>query len=219
MLLTDSEIKEIMQSKDLEINPFEERMLQPASYDMRVGKKLLISGQEQEIDLEKRGSSTIKAGQFALITTYENVKLSSTVVAHIGLKSYYVRKGVVILAGLQIDPGFNGVLVLGVYNASSRSISLDYMSPICTVEFHKLSKAVETPFDRADVSEQQRGYIPKADRDYLKTLETQSLSDMSESVRRLSENVSTLTNTVNRIIIPITVGILIAVVASFIFPK
>jgi len=215
MLLTDGEIKEIMQSKELEINPFEERMLQPASYDMRVGKKLLISGQEQEIDLEKHGSHTIKAGQFALITTHENVKLSNIVVGHIGLKSYYVRKGVVILAGLQIDPGFNGVLVLGVYNASSRGISLDYMSPLCTVEFHKLSKAVDAPFDRADVSEQQRGYIPKADRDYLKHLETQSLSEMSESVRRLSENVATLTKTVNKVIIPITVGILIAVVSSF----
>lgn len=198
----------------MEIKDFEERMLQPASYDMRVGKTLLVSGQEQEIDLEKHGSVVIKAGQFALVTTHENVKLSNSVVGHIGLKSYYVRKGVVVLAGLQIDPGFNGVLVLGIYNASPRGISIDYMSPICTVEFHKLAKPVNVPFNRADVDEQQRGHIPKADRDYLKTLETQSLSEMSESVRYLSENVATLTKTVNKVIIPIIIGIFVTVIAA-----
>jgi len=30
------------------------------------------------------------------------------------MKSYYVRKGIVLLAGLQIDPGWDGYLVLGV---------------------------------------------------------------------------------------------------------
>ena len=215
MLLTDSEIKEVMKKEELVFENYEERMLQPASYDMRVGKTLLISGQENEINLEERGSVILKAGQFALVTTHENVKLSNIIVGHIGLKSYYVRKGVIILAGLQIDPGFNGVLVLGVYNASSRGISIDYLSPICTVEFHKLEKPVKVPFNRADVDEQQRGHIPKADRDYLKTLETQSLSDMSESVRLLSENVASLTRTVNKVIIPITIGILVAVISGF----
>jgi len=216
MLLTDSEIKEVMKKGELVFENYEERMLQPASYDMRVGKTLLISGQENEINMEERGSVVLKAGQFALITTQEGVKLSDSIVGHIGLKSYYVRKGVIILAGLQIDPGFNGVLVLGVYNASSRGISLDYSSPLCTVEFHKLEKPVKIPFNRADVDEQQRGHIPKADRDYLKTLETQSLSEMSESVRFLSENVASLTRTVNKVIIPLTIGILVAVIGSFI---
>ncbi len=99
MLLNDAEIREVMESGELEIKEFEERMLQPASYDMRVGKTLLVSGKEQEVDLEKHGSVVIKAGQFALVTTYENVKLSNSIVGHIGLKSYYVmkRRNVLIL--------------------------------------------------------------------------------------------------------------------------
>lgn len=219
MVLTDSEIKEAMKNGEIKIDNYEEEMLQPASYDMRVGEKALISGNEVEINLNIRGSFSLKAGEFALVTTRENVTLANNIVGHIGLKSYYVRKGIVVLAGLQIDPGFSGVLVLGVYNASSRSISLDYLNSICTVEFHRLSKPVEVPFSRQDLRAQKLGTIPKVDRDYLKTLETQSLSEVSESVRQLSMDVSHMASLINKIVIPMTISIFAAVIAGVIITK
>lgn len=216
-MLTDTEIKEAMEKGEIKIENFQKEMLQAASYDMRVGERMLISGKDEEINLDVRGSISLKAGEFALITTRENVTLANNMVGHIGLKSYYVRKGVVVLAGLQIDPGFTGILVLGVYNASSRSISIDYLNSICTVEFHRLSKDVEIPFNRQDLREQKLGAIPKADRDYLKTLETQSLSEVSESVRQLSINVSHMAGLINKVMIPLTLSIFAAVVVGFIF--
>ena len=215
MLLSDSEIKETMERGEIKMEFYEPKMLQPASYDMRIGKRLLVSGNERELDLEKAGSFNLKAGEFALLTTVENITLSNNIVGHIGLKSYYTRKGVIVLAGLQIDPGFSGILILGVYNASSRKISLEYMNPICTVEFHKLAKPVDLPFQRTDLEEQKEALIPKVDRDYLKTLETQSLSSMSESVRQLSLNVGRLA-THTKIAISLGVAILTGVVAGFI---
>ena len=219
MVLTDSEIKEAMKNGEIKIDNYEKEMLQSASYDMRLGEKALISGNEEEINLNIRGSISLKAGEFALVTTRENVTLANNIVGHIGLKSYYVRKGVVVLAGLQIDPGFSGVLVLGVYNASSRSISLDYLNSICTVEFHRLTKSVEVPFSRQDLRAQKLGTIPKVDRDYLKTLETQSLSEVSESVRQLSMDVSHMAGLINKILIPMTISIFAAVIVGVIITK
>ena len=216
MVLTDSEIKEAMKNGEIKIDNYEKEMLKPESYDMRVEKKALISGNEEEINLNIRGSISLKAGEFALVTTRENVTLANNIVGHIGLKSYYVRKGVVVLAGLQIDPGFSGVLVLGVYNASSRSISLDYLNSICTVEFHRLTKSVEVPFSRQDLRAQKLGTIPKVDRDYLKTLETQSLSEVAESLRHLTLTVSHMASLINKVLIPLAIGIAGAVVAGFI---
>lgn len=215
MLLSDNGIKEAMEKGQIKMEFFEPKMLQSASYDMRIGKRLLVSGNEHEIDLEKEGSFNLKAGEFALLTTVENITLDNIIVGHIGLKSYYTRKGVIVLAGLQIDPGFSGILILGVYNASSRKISLEYQNPICTVEFYKLAKPVGIPFQRTDLEEQKEALIPKVDRDYLKTLETQSLSNMSESVRQLSLNVSRLA-THTKIAISLGVAILTGVVAGFI---
>jgi len=215
MLLSDREIKEAMEKGLIKMEFFDPKMLQAASYDMRIGKRLLISGNEQEIDLEKVGSLNLKAGEFALLTTAENITLDNIIVGHIGLKSYYTRKGVIVLAGLQIDPGFSGILILGVYNASSRKINLEYLNPICTVEFHKLAKPVEKLFQRTDLEEQKEARIPKIDRDYLKTLETQSLSNMSEAVRQLSINVARLA-THTKIAISLGVSILTGVIGGIV---
>jgi len=215
VLLSDVEIREAMKQKKIVIDPFYEPSLQPASYDLRIGKRMLISGEEAEIDMEKRGSVTLKAGQFALMTTLEKITLSDDIAGHLGMKSYYVRKGIVLLAGLQIDPGWDGYLVLGMYNASPRSITLDYQSPICTVDFYKLAVPVSKGFQTGE--EQRAGFIPKVDKDYLRTLETQTLSEMSEAVRRLSENVSMLTTITYKIILPILLLILGSVVAKFFF--
>ncbi|MGD0072665.1 MAG: dCTP deaminase [Candidatus Bathyarchaeia archaeon] len=181
VLLSDAQIREAIKNGKLSIDPFMEPSLQPASYDLRVGKRALVSGMESEIDLEVKRSFTLKAGDFALMTTLEKIKLSSDIVAQIGMKSYYIRKGLILLAGLQIDPGWNGYLVLGMYNASPRNITLDFQSQICTVDFFELSVPSSKCFMTGD--EQQLGLIPKVDKDYLRTLETLTLSDMSESVR------------------------------------
>jgi deoxycytidine triphosphate deaminase len=194
MLLSDGEIKQAMAANKLRIDNFSDKSLEAASYDMRVGKRFLVSNEEVEIDLEKKGSAVLEPGTFALLTTYESVWLDKTIAGHIGVKSYYTRKGIVMLAGLQIDPGFEAVLVLGMYNASPRSLTLDYLAPFWTVEFHQLAKAVERPF--VPGAEQKEGQIPRVDKDYLRTLETQSLSQMSQSLTELTRNVGSLSSSV-----------------------
>ena len=215
MLLSDVEIREAMRAGKIVIEPFYEPNLQPASYDLRVGKRMLVSGQVEEIDMERKRSMALKAGQFALLTSLERISLGNDITAHIGMKSYYVRKGIVLLAGLQIHPGWDGYLVLGIYNASPRTITLDYQGSICTIDFYRLAAPASEGFRSGE--EQKDGRIPKVDKDYLRTLETETLSEMSESVRRLSENVSTLTTVTYRFVVPILVGIFIAVIAKFFF--
>jgi len=218
MLITDAEIRQALSAGKLRIANFSEANLEAASYDMRIGPRLLISSDEAEIDLSKKGSATLKPGVFALVTTHENVQLANDIAGHIGVKSYYTRKGIVMLTGLQIDPGFEGVLVVGLYNASPRSITLDYLAPFCTVEFHQLSQAVERPFISGD--EQRHGNIPRADKDYLRTLETQSLSEMSESLRKLTVAVGSLASSVRIMqwVIPVIVAVgmtVVGIVAKF----
>lgn len=211
MLLTNGEIKEAIEKGELAIENFSDECLEPASYDMRLGNKALVSGKDAEINVERTGSITIDAAEFALFSTYENVKLSNVIAGHIGLRSYFARKGLVILAGIQIDPGFEGILVIGVYNASSRRITVDYLDRFCTVEFHRLNKPVEK--EHPGIEAQRLGRMPQADKDYLRTMEVESLSELSQSVRRLTENVSTLTRIIYQIILPILVAILGTVVA------
>lgn len=210
MIMTDKEIRDAMRTGDLEIEYFDDTNLQAASYDGRIGNRALIGGKDAEIDVERSRSITIQPGDFVLLITKEKLKLSNNIAGNLGLKSYYGRKGLVILAGLQIDPGFEGHLVIGGYNAAPRKLVLDYEAPFVTIEFHRLAAAVEKPYVSGE--EQKRGEIPRIDKDYLRTLETQSLSDLASDLRKLTQNVGQMQKLLYYFYAPILFLILAAVV-------
>ena len=217
MLLTDGEIRSAMVSGELAIEHFADECLQPASYDMRIGGRALRSGDDAETSLAAAQTLVLNAGQFALLTTHELLTVPADIAGHIGVRSYFTRKGLILLAGLQIDPGFEGALVLGVYNASPRRLSLDYLEPFCTVEFHRLAVAAVAPYRPGP--EQLRGAIPVVDKDYLRTIETESLSEVAASVRALTVNVGALTDKVKlsvNLVVATFVAALGAVIATVI---
>lgn len=205
-LLTDIEIREALKSKVLEIEPFNGDSLQGSSYDMGLGERAIITrtvsieelkGKVQkeevkEINIKTEESITIPGGAFALVSTLERIKLPTNFAGHIGMRTYYTRKGLVVLSGLQIDPGWDGVLVLGLANLSPRSITLDYKDHLCTIEIHKLNRPAEKTYQGIYMSEQREGRIPVSDKDYLRTIETMSVSDLTKALVDLSQNVSGL---------------------------
>jgi hypothetical protein len=88
-------------------------------------------------------------------------------------------------------------------------MTLDHDATFSTVEFHRLSVAAENPYEPGQ--EQLLGRIPRMDKDYLRTIETETLSEVAESVRSLSQNMSELTS-YTRLIGLVVVGTLLAVV-------
>jgi len=146
MLMSDKDIEKTMASKELVIRNFSKKCLQPASYDMRVGDEAFSSHEKVKIDIKSAGSLSIKPGDFILVRTCESVRLSPKIAGRIGLRSFYARKGLALLAGPQIDPGFNGALVVGLHNLDANELKLPYREPFCTVEFYRLFEAVEQPY-------------------------------------------------------------------------
>lgn len=213
MLMTDGEIREALESGQLKIKQFDENRLEPCSYDARLGNEALVSKNNKLIDLTKANSIKLDAGDFALVITEELFQLPLNMVAHIGMKSGLARRGIILLAGMQIDPGFEGHLRLGFYNGSGRPTTLDYLDPICTIEFHHLSKEAEKSI--GDFPELKEGRIPNSDKAFLRELETTSLSDIATQMRILSQNVNTLTIITYKVILPMLVAIFAAVIIKY----
>ncbi|HVL38066.1 MAG TPA: dCTP deaminase, partial [Fimbriimonadaceae bacterium] len=225
-LLTDTEIRQALASSAIEIDPLSEENLQPASYDLRMGNRAIVTRQvdvEQirdrlqnqavpEIDVAEAGSLSLPAGSFALVVTRERVRLSGEFAGHLGLRSYFARKGLLLLAGLQVDPGFEGFLVLGMANLSPRSIYIAYEEAIATLEIHRLAQAVAVEYAGAYAGQQTQPAIPRPDADYLRTIETLSVSDLTQALLRLSDNVSTLSRDMRKFWIPVGLIILACVV-------
>jgi dCTP deaminase len=225
-LLTDTEIREALTTGEIVLDPLSDKSLQPASYDLRLGEKAIITRsadiekmrsriqdeQAPELDIAQAGSVTIPAGAFALIVTKERVRLSPQYAGHIGLRSYFARKGLLLLAGLQVDPGFDGYLVLGLANLSPRSVHLSYEEPVATLEIHRLNHPVAQQYAGTYAGQQTRATIPRADADYLRTIETLSVSDLTRALLNLSDNVAVLTRDQRIFLIPVGLAVVIALV-------
>ncbi|MDE3097835.1 MAG: hypothetical protein KGJ88_00025 [Verrucomicrobiota bacterium] len=219
----DTEILKAIEGKSLFITPFSPNKLKGASYDLSLGREALVSNRDQKVLLgsDQVGSLNLEAGDFALVLTKESLKFPLNMTASIGMRSGLARMGLILLHGMQIDPGFEGHLRFGLYNASPRKITLDYEDEICMIEFHKLSGNASKPAPRNE--DLIQGRIPETDRAFLRSLETTSLSEVAQNLRTMSQSVDTLSKEMttfatiqNRFIIPGILAILVGVVVAII---
>lgn len=188
MLMVDTDIKEAIRAKEIIITPLYEDSFKPLAYVARLGRRALIGGKDLEIDTKNTGAVILEAGEFVLFTTLERFKLGHDIAGHMGIRTALARRGFILLAGMHIDPGWDGYLVLGGYNASPRKLVLDYATELIGIEFHRLTHPPESKAPSS--SEQKRGDLPSMDKDYLRSMETQSLSKLGEEVRALSQSVA-----------------------------
>jgi dCTP deaminase len=148
-VLSDTQIKKYVKEEKL-IEPFDETLLGPATYDLRVGRRVLRSlkkeGESPLLNLEQERVLQIGTGEFVEIMTMEKVRLSKKLCGRMGIRSYFTRKGLVSFVGPQVDPGFEGSLVISLFNTGPRPIVVKYGEPFCTIEFHELSTPCEKPY-------------------------------------------------------------------------
>lgn len=195
MILTDTEIVKARDDERVNIEPFSTRQVQPASYDLRVGRQAITSSSKGIIDIEKRGFFELPPGDFAIVTTREKVEFDLSHTARIGLRSKYSRKGIIATTGPQVDPGYRGRLKIGLTNLSPHTVSLPFEDDLITLEIHNLTKPAS------------RGYSgPYQDDDALSPDDISSVTEgenigfasMLDSLQSLSRNVGELTKNVER---------------------
>jgi len=210
MILNDKQIKEAYQKGDIVINPFDEKQIQPASYDFRLGEQGATTTSKKIINIKQAGYLLIQPGDFGVVMVLEEIRLGPQYAARFGLRSKYARKGLIATTGPQIDPGFHGRLILGVTNLTPKPISLPYKDDIITLEFHHLAEPSTKPYsgpyqDKMELGAEEIEFITES--------EGMALSEVLTTLRSLSENVGALSRDVKYMqwTIPfiVTVGILV----------
>lgn len=140
-VLTDSEIQDAVDrnwliSKDT----FQQSALEASSYDIHVGEKGILGGGGVEFDLRKNVME-LGPGGYAGVISRERVSLPENMCARIGSKRALSYEGVILLTGSVVDPGYEGHLLFGLYNASQRKAYIRFNKKVCNVVFERLSKA------------------------------------------------------------------------------
>jgi dCTP deaminase len=144
MVLSDSDITRAIEDKHITILNFS-NSLEPASYDMRVGDMAITKS--ERVKVEEAGQVVIPRGETAVIYPMETVGLDETLVARFGLVSKCARRGLILLSGPQIDPGYHGRLEVTVFNCGNSAVHLAYGEKFVTIEFDRLSTPASRPYD------------------------------------------------------------------------
>ena len=136
-MLSDQGIQYARTQKRLDITPFDQKQMNPASYDVLLGNEFYIIRAE-DIDRMRRekefidpyintsfyfdriditsGSLVLEPGDFCLGVTKESVKLSKYLAASVSGKSSLARLGLTVhVTAGWIDPGFEGRITLELF--------------------------------------------------------------------------------------------------------
>jgi deoxycytidine triphosphate deaminase len=194
-ILSDVDLEAALKSGEVQISP-PPTNIEPASIDLSVGEEAFAASKDEITRLSQGQLLIIPAGEMVLIVTKELIKLSPQIAGHIGLRSFFTRKGLVLLAGPQIDPGFEGTLHVVLCNLSPTEIALSYGESFCTIELHKLEHPAETPF-RGE-SQKQRG-ITTREIDDIRQRRGYALSEVIKDMQSIAKDVSTLKNSVEKL--------------------
>ena len=208
MLLSDVDIQKFMSLGDIKITNFSGG-LQPASYDLRVGNSGVLS--DGIVDIAERRFIKIPRGSTAVIYPYEEVKLSNRVAARYGLRSKLARRGLILLSGPQIDPGFEGTLSVTVFNAGTDDVRLYYLEEFATVEFAELSSPASKGY-----SGPYQGQTVLAGEDIdLMTRRYKNFAQIESELEKTALQVGAVKELVYVVIIGLIVGIVVALAQKY----
>ncbi|NTV44455.1 MAG: dCTP deaminase [Candidatus Yonathbacteria bacterium] len=175
MILSDRDIKQAMIDGDIYIDPYEDRMLQPASVDLSLGRHFLVydrtknpvidakkpvDGLMREITIEEDEPFVLHPGEFALGMIDEKTGVSDRMVGRLEGKSSVGRLGLMIhvTAGF-LDPGNTVNMTLDLFNTASLPILLYYKMPIAQMVFERVSSSSERPYNAVHANSLGSKYV------------------------------------------------------------
>ncbi|MCD6417065.1 MAG: hypothetical protein J7M08_10295 [Planctomycetes bacterium] len=177
------------QENELSIKPFNESLVEAASYDLSVGAQAITTKSKKIIDLEKGKILTLEGGDCGVVITNERLELGARCAARFGLRSKFSRKGLMAAVGPQVDPGYRGKLVIALFNPTPSPITLTYKTPFLTAEFHLLEEPTDNPYngpyqDREDLCAEDVALVTERDRIPLGEM-MEVLNSLAASVRTM----------------------------------
>jgi dCTP deaminase len=154
-VLPDHHIRRYVLSDEL-IDPYDEKQLQPSSYDCRLSSKILVPSRNhgvldirepmtddmmEEVDISD--GFLIASGEFVLGSTVESVHIPSVLVGIVVGKSSRARQGMQIESAGYLDPGFHGNVTLEIVNFWPRPMRIWSELLIAQLRFEELSARCE----------------------------------------------------------------------------
>ena len=168
-MLSGSEIKELIKSKDVVITPYDESLVGPDSIDIRLGHEIMIAKNVADVidsskpvnfwerkEVSEKGF-ILNPNQFILGITLEKIGLSNAISAQIEGRSSVGRLGIMVhvTAGI-IHAGFGSKdpsnITLEIYSVNPNPVLLKPGIKIAQLTFFNLNKRADVGYDQMKTS-------------------------------------------------------------------
>lgn len=176
MILSDRDIRKLIEAGRLVVEPFDPEAIQPSSIDLHVDNifRVFANSRYPYIDVKKRmddltelvevrpGEAFIlHPGEFVLGSTLETVTLPDDIVARLEGKSSLGRLGLLIhsTAGF-VDAGWTGHLTLELSNVANLPITIYPGMKIGQLCLFEMTSPADRPYGERGKYQGQRGPTP-----------------------------------------------------------
>src|SRR5436853_1855223 len=187
MVLSDATIARLLAEGKIEIDPYDDALLQPSSVDVRVDRlfRVFHNNRYPFIDVKTEQAEltelvevdddhpfVLHPGEFVLGSTLERVRLPDDLVARLEGRSSLGRLGLLIhsTAGV-IDPGWDGHVPLELPNVANLPITIYYGMKIGQLSFVPLTEPATTPYGASEIGSKYKGQKGPTPSRYYKNFE------------------------------------------------
>jgi dCTP deaminase len=187
VVLSDRTIRSEIEAGRIEIDPYDESMIQPSSIDVRVDRKFRVfhnarypyidvrqpmEDLTELVEAEGERPFILHPGEFVLGQTLERVTLPDDLVARLEGKSSLGRLGLLIhsTAGF-VDSGFSGNLTLELSNVANLPITIYHGMPIGQISFMRMDGPVESPYGSRKTASKYQGQAEPTPSRFYKNFE------------------------------------------------
>ncbi|MFW5946525.1 MAG: dCTP deaminase [Candidatus Natronoplasma sp.] len=133
MILSDSQIKDLIDKGELAIRDFKEENLTPNGYDLTIEEVVV-----EERKPQNKGDAVVPKDTWFAVSTEEYVVFPSNLAGELWIRTTWARRGIISSFGL-IDAGFEGTLTLSAFN-SYKEIEIPIGETFAQLTFHLLSE-------------------------------------------------------------------------------
>lgn len=115
------------------LDPYEERNIKAANYELRVGLNYSVGGKDYPLRLGE--VLTIPKFEVAVIEILETVNMPRFVIGRWNIRTKWAYEGLIWVGGPQIDAGFRGILPCPIWNLSSADFKIRAGEEIAIIDF------------------------------------------------------------------------------------
>jgi dCTP deaminase len=187
MILSDRDLRILIEKGSLVIDPFEPDSVQPSSIDLRVGNQFRVfansrypyidvrhpmEGLTEVVEASEGEPFILHPGEFVLGSTLERVALPDDKVGRLEGKSSLGRLGLLIhsTAGF-VDAGFDGYLTLELSNVANLPITLYPGMKIGQLCLFEMTSPAERPYGSVALGSKYHGQVGPTPSRYFENFE------------------------------------------------